>query len=72
MTFVGSGGIRSTARPELPYSCKSQAKSRHETSRGGSNVTARSHVIPFRSFCNIDNCNCSNIDNFNNIALQHY
>ena len=32
-TFGGSGGIMSTARPELPYSCNSQAKSRDETSR---------------------------------------
>ena len=31
--FGGSGGIRSTARPELPYPCVSQAKSRDETSR---------------------------------------
>ena len=35
VTFGGSGGIRSTARPELPYPCVSQAKSRDETSRGG-------------------------------------
>ena len=35
VTFGGSGGIRSTARPELPYPCKSQAKSRDETSRRG-------------------------------------
>ena len=35
VTFGGSGGIRPTARPELPYSCNSQAKSRGETSRGG-------------------------------------
>ena len=33
--FGGSGGIRSTARPELPYPCVSQAKSRDETSRRG-------------------------------------
>ena len=33
VTFGGSGGIRSTARPELPYPCVSQAKSRDETSR---------------------------------------
>ena len=33
VTFGGSGGIRSTARPELPYPCVSQAKSRLETSR---------------------------------------
>ena len=35
VTFGGSGGIRSTARPELPYLCVSQAKSRVETSRRG-------------------------------------
>ena len=33
VTFSGSGGIRSTARPELPYLCVSQAKSRDEPSR---------------------------------------
>ena len=35
VTFGGSGGIMSIARPELPYSCDSQAKSRDETSRRG-------------------------------------
>ena len=35
VTFGGSGGIRSTARPELPYLCVFQAKSRDETSRRG-------------------------------------
>ena len=35
VTFGGSGGIRSTARSELPFSCYSQAKSRDETSRRG-------------------------------------
>ena len=35
VTFGGSGGIMSTARPELPYPCVSQAKSRDETSRSG-------------------------------------
>ena len=35
VTFCGSGGIMSTARPELPYPCVSQAKSRDETSRRG-------------------------------------
>ena len=35
VTFGGSGGIRSTARPELPYPWVSQAKSRDETSRRG-------------------------------------
>ena len=35
VAFGGSGGIRSTARPELPYPCNSQAKSRDETSRRG-------------------------------------
>ena len=34
-TFGGSGGIRLTARPELPYPCNSHAKSRDETSRRG-------------------------------------
>ena len=33
--YGGSGGIMSTARPELPYPCNSQAKSRDETSRRG-------------------------------------
>ena len=43
--FGGSGGIRSTARPELPYPCVSQAKSRDETSRrGGGNLTAWSRI----------------------------
>ena len=35
VTFGGSGGIRSTARLELPYPCYFQAKSRDETSRRG-------------------------------------
>ena len=35
VTFDGSGGIRSTARPEWPYPCYSQAKSRDETSQRG-------------------------------------
>ena len=35
VTFGGSGGIRSTARPEFPYPCNCQAKSRDETSRRG-------------------------------------
>ena len=35
VTFGSSGGIMSTARPELPYPCVSQAKSRDETSRRG-------------------------------------
>ena len=35
VTFGGSGGIMSTARPELSYPCVSQAKSRDETSRRG-------------------------------------
>ena len=35
VTFGGSGGIRSIARPELPYPCVSQAKSLDETSRRG-------------------------------------
>ena len=33
VTFGGSGWIRSTARPELPYPCNSQAWSRDKTSR---------------------------------------
>ena len=33
VTFGGSGGIKSTARLELPYPCNSQAKSRVESSR---------------------------------------
>ena len=35
VTFGGSGRIRSTARPELPYPCSSQAKSGDQTSRRG-------------------------------------
>ena len=35
VTFGGSGGIRSTARPGLPYLCNSQAKFRDETSQRG-------------------------------------
>ena len=35
VTFGGSGGIMTTARPELSYPCVSQAKSRDETSRRG-------------------------------------
>ena len=35
VTFGGSGGIRPTARPEMPYPCNSQAKSRVETSQRG-------------------------------------
>ena len=37
VTFGGSDGIgiMTTARPELPYPCVSQAKSRDETSRRG-------------------------------------
>ena len=35
VTFGGSGGIMSTARPKLPYPCVSQVKSRDETSRRG-------------------------------------
>ena len=35
VSFGGSGGIKSTARPELPNPCVSQAKSRDETSRRG-------------------------------------
>ena len=39
VAFGGSDGIMSTARPELPHPCYSQAKSQVETLRGGSNVT---------------------------------
>ena len=35
VTFGCSSGIRSTARPELPYPCVFQAKFRDETSRRG-------------------------------------
>ena len=35
VTFGGSGGIMTTAGPELPYPCNSKAKSRGETSRRG-------------------------------------
>ena len=35
VTFGGNGGIITTARPELPYPCVSQAKSWDETSRRG-------------------------------------
>ena len=35
VTFGGSGGTRSTARPELLYPCVSQTKSRDKTSRRG-------------------------------------
>ena len=35
VTFGGSDGIRSTATPELPYTCCPQAKSRDETFRRG-------------------------------------
>ena len=42
VTFGGSGGIMSTAGPDLHYPCNSQAK--FGTSHGGgSNVTVRSH-----------------------------
>ena len=33
VTFGGSSGIMSTARPELPYPCISQARSRDKTFR---------------------------------------
>ena len=39
----GSGGIMSTARPELPYPCVSQAKSRDETSRRGKSCDGAEH-----------------------------
>ena len=37
VTNGGSGGIRSTSRPELPYPCNSRAKSRD------GNLTVHSH-----------------------------
>ena len=39
VTFGGGGEIMSTARPELPYLCNSEAKSRDETSRRRCGVT---------------------------------
>ena len=44
VTFGGSGGLRSNARPELPYPCTFRAKSQDETSRRRSKMTVRSHV----------------------------
>ena len=35
VTFGGCGGIMTTARPELPYLCSPQAKTRDESSRRG-------------------------------------
>ena len=35
VTVVGSDGMRSSARPELPYPCHSKANSRDESSRRG-------------------------------------
>ena len=35
VTFGVRSGIRSTARPELPYPCNSKAKSQDETSQSG-------------------------------------
>ena len=35
VTFGGSGGIMTTARPGLPYPCNPQAKTRDESSRRG-------------------------------------
>ena len=43
-TFGGSGGIMSTARPELPYPCNSQASLGTRLLGGGSNVTAWSQI----------------------------
>ena len=37
-TFGGSDGILTTARPELPYTCSSQAKTRCDSSRKGKSV----------------------------------
>ena len=47
VTFRGSGGIMSTARPELPYPCNSRAKYRDETSwrRKSCNVTVCNHWV---------------------------
>ena len=38
VTFGGSGGMMTTARPELPYPCSPQAKTQDESSRRGSYV----------------------------------
>ena len=35
VTFGGSGGIMTTARPGLPYPCSPQAKTRDESSQRG-------------------------------------
>ena len=46
VTFGGSGGIMTTARPELPYPCNSQAASFRTRILGGwSNVTVQSTDI---------------------------
>ena len=45
VTFSGSGGIMTTARPELPYLRVSQAKFRDETFGGESSVTFVNVVI---------------------------
>ena len=45
VTFGGSGGIRSTARPELPYPCIIPRPSLGtRLLGGGSNVTVRSRI----------------------------
>ena len=44
VTYGGSGGIWSTARPELPNPCNSQAKSRVRLLGVGSNVMAWSRI----------------------------
>ena len=42
--FGDSDGVMPAARRELPYHCKSRAKSRDKTSQMGSNVTVHSHL----------------------------
>ena len=44
VTFGGSGGIMSTARLELPYTCNSQAKSRDESNQIKSNYLFQSRA----------------------------
>ena len=43
VTFGGSGGIMSMARPEVSYPCVSQAKSRDETSWRGNQCDSAEH-----------------------------
>ena len=51
VTFGGSGGIMTTARPELPYPCSSQAKAREESSRrgGGSLTVCYKQICKFQT-----------------------